>query len=171
MKRVCALIISVLLLIPMAFAQSESYDWGCPMYGRPSIDLSPISNFLEAAKEEEIYIPLEKIGVSHREKDEWINFEVGDSFWMLYDKNYDGSEDVFLLEVPLSYRPKDVVMPIFIASVLLIEKADAEKIFRTLQYNVIDGKSVIEKENIKYRYVENKWFQSITINVYFQEGE
>lgn len=172
MKRLCILMVFILLFCSMAFAQSESYDWGCPMYGRPTIDLSPISNFLESAKEADIYIPLKEIGVSIRKEDEWINFEVGDSFWFLYDYYYDGSKEIFLLEVPVSYRPKDEVMPLFISSVLAIDKGEAEKLYYTIQYNVINDGSIIEKDNLRFEYSENRLFHALIIRKFANtEGE
>ena len=172
MKRSCAFVVFVLLFASMAFALSESYDWGCPMYGRPTIDLSPISNFLESAKEVDIYIPLKEIGVSIRKEDEWINFEVGDSFWFLYDYYYDGSKEIFLLEVPVSYRPKDEIMPLFISSVLSMDKGEAERLFSTIQYNVINDGSIIEKDNMRFEYTENRFFHALIIRKYsISEGE
>ena len=170
MKKAIALLlifVSMIHLIPVSANEIDPWqnvsDWkrengyDFPVYGTTSVDLSPISDYLNLLKENNILVKLPELNIYHYDTHDWVHSVIGDSFWLTYLYYFDGSLIRLCLEVPSIYRPKDKALVLMIVSMLSIDEEDAEGLYSTLQYNVIDEYCTIETEDYELEYFEPRY--------------
>ena len=110
-----------------------------PIYGATTADLSPISDFLAILAENNILLTLPELQISQKEDYDWVSADIENYFWLLYRPYHDGTRYIFSLELPYTYLPMNEAFPLMLVSTLSMEISEAEELYATLIYNVIDG--------------------------------
>lgn len=114
----------------------------------------PVEGYLSLLKENKINIKVKSVYDNSGSKDVNHNYEIGDSFWIMYYAPEDASLDRITMQVPVLYRPKDEAYIILLQYMLSIGEDEAKDLYETLQYNVIDGSSSIEEDAYTVFYDE-----------------
>lgn len=122
------------------------------MFGKTDADLSPIYDYLSLLKENGIYLKLPDLSVTKKEDRDYIYTEIGKTMNLSYSYWLDGTADNLMMEVPIEYKPKDEALTLMIMSMLSLDHEEAEKLYASLQYNVIDDGSSIELDNYILTY-------------------
>jgi hypothetical protein len=141
----------------------KEHGYTFPFYGKTSVDLSPISDFLSLLESNNIYIPIQEILITNNRKDyeghehDYISAKIGDTFYLTYICYLDGSKIRLSLEVPRTYRPMDEALKLLIVSVLSVEYDEAEKMLQRLYYNVIDERCEIETSDYYLLLIEPRY--------------
>ncbi|MBR3740606.1 MAG: hypothetical protein IKN04_09135 [Clostridia bacterium] len=138
----------------------NSHGYTFPVYGKTSVDLSPISDYLSILEDKGIYISLLEMLITNNRKDyagrehDYISAKIGESFYLTYLYYLDDSKFSLSLEVPCIYRPIDEALQLLLVSTLSIDEEEAGKLYKRLQYNVIDEWCVIETDQYTITYSE-----------------
>ena len=141
------------------------------VYGIIDSELAPVVDFLSLLEENGIYIKLPELSVNNKDEYDWYSFKIGDSFWLYYVEYKNSSKISFTLEVPNNYKPKDDAFVLMIVSMLSLSKDEADKIYSSLEYNLIDEESSIETDNYSIWLTKNNWFQSLNIVLNPSDGK
>ena len=140
------------------------------MYGFTDSDLAPIADYLSLLQDNGIFLKLPDLSVTKKEDQDWIYTKIGKSIWLTYQYYLDGSRQALWMEFPMDYKPKDEAHVLLIMSMLSIEKNKAEELYKSLQYNLIDGNSELSTEAYKLTYYEicqgNNGSQTLVVEVY-----
>ena len=125
-----------------------------PVYGATTADLTPISDFLALLAENNIYLALPELQISEKTDFDWISSQIADNFWLLYRPYHDGSRYVLQLQLPYSYRPMEEAFPLLLVSTLSIGITDADALFGTLQYNIVNDSCTLRTDSYTITYSE-----------------
>ena len=125
-----------------------------PVYGATTADLTPISDFLGLLAENNIYLALPELQISEKTDFDWISSQIADNFWLLYRPYHDGSRYVLQLQLPYSYRPMEEAFPLLLVSTLSIGISDADALFGTLQYNIVNDSCTLRTDSYTITYSE-----------------
>lgn len=131
---------------------ANGYDF--PIYGTTAADLTPISDYLSLLAENKILLSLPELQISEKAEYDWISSEIADGFWMLYRPYHDGSRYVLQLQLPHTYRPIDDAFTLLLVSTLSMDLADAEDLYGTLQYNIVNETCEIRTDEYIVTYSE-----------------
>lgn len=125
-----------------------------PIYGSTTADLSPISDYLALLAENNIFLSLPELQIAEKKDFDWISSEIGNNFWLLYRPYHDGSGYVLQLQLPYSYRPMEEAFPLLLVSTLSVDINEADTMFGTMQYNIIDGSCINRGDGYTVTYSE-----------------
>lgn len=125
-----------------------------PIYGSTTADLSPISDYLSLLAENNIFLSLPELQIAEKQDFDWISSEIGNNFWLLYRPYHDGSGYALQLQLPYSYRPMEEAFPLLLVSTLSVDINEADTMFGTMQYNIIDGSCEIRTDGYTVTYSE-----------------
>lgn len=83
-------------------------------------------------------LPAKEFGSRTKEKQSWDRYIIGDDFEILYSIYYNGTGDVITVEMPTSYKPLREAQSLLLALMADIPLEEAEELYDSLVYNVID---------------------------------
>lgn len=132
----------------------NSHGYTFPVYGETAADLSPISDYLSLLAENSIFLSLPELQIAEKKDFDWISSEIGNNFWLLYRPYHDGSGYALQLQLPYSYRPMEEAFPLLLVSTLSVDINEADTMFGTMQYNIIDGSCEIRGDGYTVTYSE-----------------
>lgn len=125
---------------------------------RENVSLVPVNDYISLLNENGINLSLPDYQYKEFEDRDYYSYEIGQLFYLTYNYWIEGDKYSIALQAPNSYKGREEAQVLLIASVTGIEKTEAEKLYRNLDYNAIrkmgasSREATIEKAGNKFNY-------------------
>ena len=174
-KAICLMMVVLVVFCSVSSAMSEAgteltplekiqqwkqeYGYDFPIYGKTSADLSPISDYLTLLEKNGVMIHLPDLSVTHNEENgyDWIYSNIANLFHLRYIWYFDGSRYSLTMELPRTYRARDVAFMLLISSMCSVDSEEAAKIYQSLLYNVIGEWCTINQNDCVLTFYEPRY--------------
>lgn len=173
--RIMPLFASVLLMTVGCFtnvqAKPKKPSTDYVIYGSTNADLSPINDYIRMLYDNNIYLTIPDLSVTEKDDYDWIYTKIGEDIWLTYVWYRDGSKDRLVIELPVTFKQKDLAFVTLMMSMLSIEKDPAEEYLDELKDSVHEEWSTIYVEDNVVTYHETEYTCTVMVERVFDEKD